>query len=313
MVSWNTRDLMRRSLRSIYENTATRSLEVIVVDNASSDGSTQMVEREFPQAILRHSDRNLGLPKGYNVGIRLSRGRYILLINTDTLVYAAAIDKMLAYMQAHPDVGVLGPKLLWPDGRVQREAVGSFPSLRTAINLFFGLSKILPGYRSFQGMFNQAPDRVSEVDWVGDAVMFCRREALESVGLIPEDYFCYMEDVQCCLQMHRQNWKVVYFPEAEVMHYKEGATRLFCRPTTPNAWRSVTLYFEKNCGPFPARLLQPIAIAGFSVRVVAYSLATLFAPSPAVKGRLRQNASLLIMTLLLSWEMLTGREWRKNG
>jgi len=314
MVNWNTRELMRESLRSIDAATRTRPLEVIVVDNGSEDGSVEMVAQEFPHVVVWRSDRNLGFAKGCNAGIRLSRGRYVLLINTDTVVRDYAIDKMLAYMEAHPDVGVVGPKLVYADGRPQRSAAGAFPSLRSAFNSFFFLTDIFPRHKAFEGLFLGAmPDQASDVDWVSSAVMLFRRQALEAIGGVPEDYPCYMEDAVCCLRLRRHNWKVMLLPEAEVVHHKGGASRVLLRPAGHNAWRSLSTYFYRQFGLLRTLVLQAIAISGFCLRVLALGLAIVFLRKPALRANWVQSFNLLMMAVWLSWEMITGRDWRKES
>lgn len=313
MVNWNTRELMRDSLRSIYEHAGRASMEIIVVDNASQDGSVDMLQREFPQVIVERCSTNLGFARGCNVGVRRSRGRYILLINTDTVVHPGALDRLLAYMEAHPDVGATGPQLRYGDGTLQTSAAGSFPSLRTAFNYFFFLSNLFPRSRFFGGLFvSTVPAQPIEVDWVSSAVMLCRREALEAVGLVPEDYVCYMEDVLCCMRMWERDWKVAFIPDSVVIHYSGGASKVYLRPTTHNPWRSVTLFFYQQHGLLPTLALQGIALAGFLLRNLIYGVASLVPGFKAAKARFRRSVNLLVMTFWLTWEIITGKDWKTS-
>lgn len=310
MVNWNTRDMTRASLQSIYDCTKTRSFEVIVVDNGSTDGSADMVEREFPQAILHRSEKNIGFADGCNLGAKMSRGRYILMINTDTVVYDSAIDIMLKYMDEHPDVGVVGAKLLWGDGTVQRESVGNFPTLQTAFNLFFMLSALFPKKKQFRGMFSAAPDTESEVEWISSAVMFFRREAFEQIGGFPVQYRAFMEDVHSCLLLHQHNWKVIYLPSAEIVHYTRGSTKLYLRAVKFNAWKSISIYFYGQHGLWRTVVLQFMALFGFTLRAVAYGAWMLVSRNMGLKNRFRQNFNNAIFTLSLLYEMATGKNWR---
>lgn len=313
MVNWNTRDLMRDSLRSIYANTKMKSMEIIVVDNASCDDSVGVLEREFHEVIVSRSDRNLGFSKGCNVGIRMSRGRLILLINTDTLVHGPAIDEMVEFLEAHPEAGALGPKLVFGDGSLQRSAAGSFPSLWTAFNYFFFLANAFPHSRFFRGLFiGGLPEKAVEVDWVSSAVMLLRREVLDEIGLVPEDYVCFMEDVVCCQRVREHGWKVHFLPEVEVIHFTGGASKVHLKPAAHNAWRSVTIFFYKRFGLFQTILLQLIAVTGFGIRVAGYGLAAGLRRTPAMRTRLRRSINMFFMSFWLAWEIISGGDWQKD-
>lgn len=252
IVNWNTRDLLQACLRSLQGCLDNPACEVIVVDNASIDGSPEMVAAEFPAARLIRMAHNLGFSRGNNAGIRLARGRYILLLNSDTEVLGDALWKMCGHMDQNPRVGALGARLLNPDGSLQMSC-RSFPSYKTA--LFHRkalLTKLFPGNRfSRQYLMSGADHRYRmEVDWVIGACLMTRRETIDDVGLLDEDFFMYAEDVDWCYRMHKAGWVVEYFPEAEVMHhYEKSTSKAPFRMHTArhrSMWRFYKKHYRKN-------------------------------------------------------------------
>lgn len=194
--------------------------EVLVVDNASSDGTTSMLERAFPQVRLIANDTNLGFAKANNQGITQSRGRYLLLLNPDTEVVGDALRHLLEYMRVHPRVGVLGPQLLNPDGTLQSSR-RRFPTLSTAfiestpLQPFFAHSHALGRYYCL----DQDPMLLQEVDWVVGACMMVRREAVLQAGMLDEAFFLYFDELDWCRRIKEAGWRVVYFPMAKVVHH----------------------------------------------------------------------------------------------
>jgi GT2 family glycosyltransferase len=227
IVNWNTAELLRECLKSLHlETFAARGYEAIVVDNASSDGSTAMVEHEFPLARLIRMNTNGGFSKGNNAGIRQSRGEFVLLLNSDTEVQGNALELMCSRMKADPKIGALGAQLRNPDGTVQLSC-RRFPSYKTALfNRKSALTRLFPRNRFSQAylMTHEGHEQTREVDWVIGACLMTRRAVLEQVGLLDEHFFMYAEDVDWCFRMRLRGWSVVYFPEAVVMHHYERST-----------------------------------------------------------------------------------------
>ncbi len=221
ILTYNTCDLLRQCLRSIYEQTSGITFEVIVVDNASADQTAAMMSSEFPQATYLRNSENIGFTKGNNQGIRVSRGRYVLLLNPDTKVVANALAELVRFMDAHLDCGIMGCKLLNPDGSLQYSC-RRFPSYHTALfNRYSILTRLFPQNRFSQSYLMSSDDhnKTREVDWVSGAALTARREAFEQVGLMDEIFIMYSEDVDWCYRMHEAGWKVYFFPDASVYHY----------------------------------------------------------------------------------------------
>lgn len=220
IVNWNTRELLRDCLRSVFGGLGALEAEVIVVDNASDDGSVAMIHREFPDVWLIENDRNLGFAAGNNVALRKATGRHMMLLNTDTLVHGDVLPQAVAWLDAHPGVGVLGPRVLNADGSVQ-PSCSAFPSLRFLAMQTLGLTRIaaLDTYRM------TGWDRASErrVDVISGAAMFVRRAAMEEVGLLDEAFFFYGEETDWCHRFSRAGWDLVFVPIPEITHFGGGA------------------------------------------------------------------------------------------
>ncbi len=234
IVNWNTRDLLRACLRTVQASTGVQAL-TCVVDNASSDGSADMVRAEFPWVRLMASPENLGYPAGNNLGLRalgFDRGRtdgprYALLLNPDTELPPTALAEMVAYMDAHPTCGAAGPKLVLPTGQLDMACRRSFPSPEVSFYRLTGLSGLFPKSRRF-GRYNLTyldPDVETEVDSVVGAYMQVRREAIAQVGLLDERFFMYGEDLDWAFEIKKAGWTVRYNPRVQVLHVKRAASR----------------------------------------------------------------------------------------
>lgn len=260
VVSWNVKTLLAACLQSIYASLSAPdapSCEVIVVDSASSDGSAEMVQSEFPQVRLLAQQENVGFTRGNNLAIAQSHGRYLLLLNPDTVVIGPALAKMVAYMDTHPQVGVLGPQLLNPDGSVQSSR-RRFPTLATA----FWESTVLHEWFPYNAaarryhMQDRPDDEEQEVDWVTGACFLVRREALARVGLLDEGFFMYSEELDLAYRIKRAGWRVVYLPSAQVIHH-EGQSSAQVKAASHIYFQSSKVRFvRKYLGPTRAEVLR---------------------------------------------------------
>lgn len=219
IINWNTKDLLNNCLKSIYDNPSTYKSEVIVVDNASTDGSSGLVRTGFPQVKLVDNKLNMGYARAANQAILNSRGQYIFVLNSDTKIFPGAIDSLLRFANSHPEVGAIGPRLVNSDGTLQLSC-RRFPSFgmgvgHAVLGLFFANNPYTKKYRLADWDHASA----TEVDWVSGAAVLLRRDAVSQVGLFDEAYFMYVEDVDLCYRLWQANWKVYYQPAAVVMHY----------------------------------------------------------------------------------------------
>lgn len=254
IISWNVRELLRLCLDSIQESLKGEKgkgllVETIVFDNGSADGSTDMVREGFPGAHLMESQVNLGFTKGNNLAIGQSEGHYILLLNPDTEIVGDALGTMVAYMEAYPGVGALGPQLLNPDGTIQSSR-RRFPTMATAflestvLQPWFQGSGILKRYY----LLDRPDGEIQPVDWVVGAALLIRREALHQVGPLDEEFFMYSEELDWCYRLKAQGWEVVYLPTAQVVHQEGRSSEQVLPARHIHFQRSKVLFFKKYYG-----------------------------------------------------------------
>jgi GT2 family glycosyltransferase len=233
------------------------AIEIIVVDSASSDGSPQMVRDRFPQVRLIASQENLGYAKGNNVGAEAAQGRYLFLLNPDTVVQPDALGRMVDYMDAHPEVGVLGPQLLWPDGSIQSSR-RRFPTLgslfweSTLLEQWFPENRYVRRYH----LADQSVDQAQKVDWVVGAAILIRHEAWQQVGPIDQDFFMYFEETDWCQRSAEAGWETHYLPTAQVIHYEGKSSEQVVAARTLRFQRSKLRYTRKYFGPGWTLLLK---------------------------------------------------------
>ncbi|MGQ9675835.1 MAG: glycosyltransferase family 2 protein [Chloroflexota bacterium] len=254
VISYNTRELLTRCLKSVVSTVHGTSYEIIVVDNASRDGSAEMVRRDFPRVSLICNDVNRGFAAANNQGIRASRGRYILLLNSDAMVMPGSIRSMVEYMDSHEEVGVVGPRLLNADGSFQGSCA-DFPSLRGEMLLLTKLSKIACP----QTYPNYPPEQCRErraVDWVSGACLMARRKAVDSVGLLDEDYFMYAEETDWCYRMREAGWHVHYLPSARVVHWSGQSAAQEPERKRSHLYGAKLLFMKKHRGPLVAAIFH---------------------------------------------------------
>jgi len=284
VLNWNTRDLLRDCLRSVFASRDLGAYRVVVVDNASTDGSAAMVRQEFPQALLIESRENNGYAAGNNLGLRAlgfgphstspptpalratpppspesqvqERGegsgvggevpRYALLLNPDTVVPPTALAEMIAYLDARPQVGIAGPKLVLPSGELDLACRRSFPTPEVSFYRLTGLSRLFPRSRLF-GRYNLtylSPEVETEVDSVVGAFMLVRGAAIAQAGLLDENFFMYGEDLDWALRIKQHGWQTRYNPAVTVLHVKRAASRRSRKAQI--AFHEAMLYFYRK-------------------------------------------------------------------
>lgn len=219
IVSFNTRDLLRKCLESLYQRTADITKEIFVVDNCSGDGSADMVTGEFPEVRLIRSETNLGFAAANNKAFPLATGRYVVLLNSDAFLHPGALQHAIQYMDADAGIGLGGARLVGPDGSRQPSA-RMFPSLLNEFLTLSGLAARYPQSRFF-GRFDRTwanPDEPADVDWVPGAFSIIPRMALVQVGYFDEDFFLYYEEVDLCRRLKRAGFRIRYWPDVRVTH-----------------------------------------------------------------------------------------------
>ncbi len=226
IVNYNVKYFLQQLLISIYKSKTDHAYEVIVVDNASSDGSREMVPAEFPQVRYIYNEENAGFSKANNQAIRDSQAEYVLLLNPDTLVEEDTIEKTVSFMDAHPDGGALGVRMIDGSGKYLPESKRGFPSPAVAFSKAFGLSYLFPRSSRFNGYYmgHLAPDQTNEVDVLTGAFMLLRRSVLQEVGLLDEQFFMYGEDIDLSYRIKQAGHKVFYYPQTSIVHFKGEST-----------------------------------------------------------------------------------------
>lgn len=219
VVNWNTRDILRDCLKSVFDQTQDITFEVIVIDNASSDDSVQMIKSEFPQVILIENSENRGFAVANNQGIEIAKGQYVLLLNSDTIVLDGSIQKTLTFADLHPNTAVVGCRVLNPDKSLQPTCF-MYPSL---LNLFLAstyLYKIFPRNRFLgrEQMTWWARDDIREVEVITGCFMLVRKEAIAQVGMMDESFFMYAEETDWCYRFKNAGWKLLFTPDAQIIH-----------------------------------------------------------------------------------------------
>jgi GT2 family glycosyltransferase len=282
IVSWNTCELLAQALHSLYTNADGMTLEVLVVDNASEDGSVDMVRERFPQVQLMTNSRNEGFARASNMAMRRARGKFVLLLNSDAELSAGSLSPLAAFLQSHARAGIVGPTLQNPDGSFQA-SYGRFPSLGSCLASLLGVA------RWFYGPYypSAGPDRFlsshpKRVDWIGGACLLVRRKAYEEVGLMDEGYFMYAEDMDWCYRMRRQGWQVYHHPGVAITHVG-GASSGPVRPwVLARQWRATLHFFREHHGPIQAGVVRMcVAIIGLLRATGLYIVAEV---SPAHRG-----------------------------
>jgi GT2 family glycosyltransferase len=221
IVNWNVRDLLRCCLQSLRKVTKSIDFEIFVVDNASADGSVEMIKAEFPEVTLIANKENQWFPKANNQALKLVKGEYTLLLNPDTVVKEDALKKMIGFMDVHPEIGMSGPKIFLPDGRIQYECARELPTLSGAFFFLFFLKTAFPYHKIFAkeyfGGWDHKTSRI--VPAISGACMLIRTKLLKDIGFLDETIPMYFEDIDLCKKVNNTSSKIYYLGDAEITHY----------------------------------------------------------------------------------------------
>ncbi|MEN8098343.1 MAG: glycosyltransferase family 2 protein [Chloroflexota bacterium] len=271
IVNWNVRDLLRRCLQSLHEANTSLETQIIVVDSASSDGSVEMVSDEFPQVSLLVQKENIGFTRGNNLGIADANSEYILLLNPDTVVDSNALEEMVAYMQEHPEVGVLGPLLVYPDGSIQSSR-RRFPTLATLFFESTWLQPIAPRKVLDNYYVKDIPDdEVAKVGWIMGACMLVRQKAIDEAGPLDEGYFMYSEEMEWQRRIQDKGWQVVYYPQVRVVHFEGKSSEQVMAQRHIYFQQSKLRYARQYFGPFRGTLLRVFLLANYVWQMILES------------------------------------------
>lgn len=278
IVNWNTVDLLEQCLNSLLNvpSSIKRSFTVIVVDNASVDLSTRMVETKFPSVVLIKNKHNVGFAKANNFAINQTKSEFVCLLNSDTVVAPKCFEDMLLFMDGHPNVVACGPALRLPSGELQTGGAGFTLSLATAFNYFLFFSKLFPfackGFFVDQRAYVRSGVPAS-VDWLAGACLLVRRSAIDAVGVLDESFFMYAEDAEWCDRL-RAIGEIYFLPNLEIIHYHGASSKKTDKISTK--WIESTFkYFLLKHGVLQSEILRIIVCSGFFLRMIIYFLFSL--------------------------------------
>jgi GT2 family glycosyltransferase len=290
IVSFNGRDLLRRCLASIYEYTEGLQFEVIIVDNASTDGTREAIAGEYPQAKLLARANNAGFSRAVNEGIAASRGNFLLILNPDCELTSNILPVMIGYLTSRPEIGLLGPKLLDPGGQLQLSC-RAFPGFEASLfNRYSLLTKLFPNnkYSSRYLMLEFDHSRVKDVDWLSGACWLLTRRAYETIGPLDAGYFWTFEDVDYCQRAKRAGLRVVYFPDASIIHHIGGSSRGAPGRAIIARHRGMWRYYRSYMQPANS-VARPLVNAGMAIAIGARCAFQLL--SSAIRGAVSSGMS----------------------
>lgn len=295
VVSWNTVDLLDDCLASIEEATpAGVTNEIILVDNASADGSVEHVRRHWPHVRVIVNEANVGFCLANNTAIRASTSPLLLLVNTDARLQPGGIAALLRYFE-DPSVAVVGPRLAYGDGTFQRWTAGRLPRAGSMAVFLAGLDRLAPWQH--RGLYlGRDTGEPFQPEWVSSAVMALRRSAVEQVGLLDERIFVYMDDVDLCARAAAAGWRIWYAADTTATHFMGASSQRATGKVSPEALRALNRWYVRRHGPAGGLVLRALELAGFGARVAYQSLGVL-RRSPEARSRRAAHATYLRLAL----------------
>ena len=304
IISWNAKNYLKECLQSVYRETPDLSFEICIVDNASTDGTPEMIEREYPAVHLFKNTQNAGYAAGNNTALKYilnqKTSSFVLLLNQDTELKNQAVEKMRVYLKDNPKVGAVGPALVLPNTRLQTGAAGYLPSALTGLTYFLFLSKLYPkrmkGLFVTQSYFVRKKKPV-EVDWISGACLMTRLDVIEKVGLLDETYSSSVEDIDLGKRIKDAGYALHYLPEITVLHH-HGTSHRETLGRINTEWLSMLfLYLQREKGILQYFIFRFFAVCGFFLRFLIYSLAAFFSRAPHYKIKRKVMFCYLAATL----------------
>jgi GT2 family glycosyltransferase len=291
LVAWNNRDYLLPCLRSLFGSGMKSPLEVVIVDNGSTDGSQALVRQEFPDVRIVQNDRNVGLGKASNQGIAASSAPFVLLLNNDTIVNGPSLDRLIGFMQATPDAAGAGGTILNGDGTFQ-SGYNRFPTLLEEFLIASGIGRLLwPAYPGRKGA-----SQPIAVDWITSACLLVRRRALDEVGLLDESYFIYGDEADMQYRLVKAGWKIYLIPSATTIHF--GGRSLDRWRRRRMVYRGKLLFFRKNYGEGRTGALRALLAGLTAAKLIVWCAAW---PLPRLKARAARELASNVDVLRLCW------------
>lgn len=294
LVCWNNKHYLEPCLRSLFQAGLRNRFDVVVVDNGSTDGSQAMLRETFPQVELIQNEHNVGLSRASNQGIAATSGRYVLLLNNDTLVNGPSLDALVAFLETTPEAGAVGGRLLNPDGTFQA-AWANFSTLREEFLIVTGLGERLwPGYPS-----HAVAEEVRAVGWLSSACLLLRRDALAQVGLLDEEYFIYGDETDLQYRLRRAGWRVYYLPSVTTIHYGGRSMDRWRRRRM--VYRGKLLFYRKHYGWLRTAALRAMFAGVSATKILCWCVA---AARPRRRERAQREIRSNLDVMQLCWKVV---------
>ena len=305
IVSYNTENILRKALTHVYKQKFFTLFEVIVVDNASRDNSCEMVRNEFPQVKLIRNPQNTGFAGGNNLGIKEAKGDYILLLNSDAYVFDDTFQQSINHMTQHPKTGIMGVQLICENGSPQPSA-REFPTPWKKLKVMTGYDDVHPSFESYYDYYDDSTQLSPEprkVDWVPGTYFLIRREVVDEIGLLDENFFLYFEEVDYCFRAKKAGWNVVFNPKLSVIHLGGQSSLTTKKEISRDGKQLVDIrvnseyyYYRKNSGLITMLMAAVVEIGWKSlVYVKNYFISDKFSPLKIDEAKLAINLVLLKM------------------
>jgi GT2 family glycosyltransferase len=292
LVCWNNKAYLDPCLKSLYEGGLKSSFDVIVVDNGSTDGSQQMLADKYPDVMVIQNEGNVGLGKASNQGIEETNGRYVLLLNNDTLVNGLALDVLVEYLDAHPEAGATAGKLLNPDGSFQ----SGYAPFSTLLEEFFIVANI--GVRLWRGYPSHGDsNEIKATGWMSSACLLVRRAALDQIGLLDESYFIYGDEADLQYRLNKAGWKVVFLPNSSIIHF--GGRSMDRWKRRKMVYRGKMIFYKKNYGFLSTFLLRVLFFVMSLLKLLVWGI-VFFVPSGNDHAKKELRSNLDVMGLCLN-------------
>jgi len=310
IVNWNTKDITCQCLKSVYQQTAGLNYEVIVVDNASSDGSVEQIRQDYPSVKLVTNDENRGFATANNQGMKIAKGRYVLLLNSDTVVLDNALDKIVAFADKQADAGIIGCRILNPDMTLQRSCF-QFPSLLNMIISVSYLNKLFPNSKLWgrERMTWWGYEDQREVDVVMGAFMLAQREVYEKIGGMDEAFFMYGEETDWCWRAKKAGWNIVFTPDAQIIHLGGQSSKQVRRKMLLQLRSGILMFVRKNRN-YVIYLIACLLISmWFAIRIIPWLAAVIVKPGQWRNSLMRAGVYFEgAWRSLLGWKALSSKK-----
>ncbi len=297
IVNFNVKEFLEQSLSSVKKAVEGIESEIFVVDNASTDGSAEFIRMKFPDVKLIENSENRGFSSANNQALRQAQGKYLVLLNPDTVVQEDTFSTIRDFLKDHPDCGMVGCKILNPDGSLQLACRRSFPTLWVGVTRITGLSRLFPKSRWF-GRYNLTyldPDEMYEVEAISGSFMAIRRDVIEQIGYLDEAFFMYGEDLDWCYRIREAGWKIYYFPKTKIIHFKGESSKKADIDLTLMFYRAMKLFVEKHYHSRYFYVPQWFLVAGIILRAgITFIGKFIRFIAPALLDLLLLNVSLII-------------------